>query len=157
MKFRLLAFALSLTACADRVAAPVTTAPRAELPIATLSSQQSDGIVTLTARVNGSLGQRAGAYAARIVFDPTVVTYVGEGDATAGLVAFNATDSLLKIAGASLDGYAGGVLFNARFRVARPTTDAELRLVIDELRDMTAADRLPAQPLARTALLRPWK
>ena len=114
--------------------------------------------MTFTARLNGTAStKKAGAYAARVLYDSTVVAYVGEGASTSGLVAFNAVGGVLKVAGASLDGYADGVLFNAKFRVFRPSADAELTLVIDELRDVSASDRLPPQTTSRTALLRPWK
>ncbi|MGH2901211.1 MAG: cohesin domain-containing protein [Solirubrobacteraceae bacterium] len=152
--------AVVLGACAEHAEAPSTAlAPE---PIAALavsgSTRQTGSIVTLTARLNGpALTRRAGAYAARVEFDPGVVAYVGEGDATSGLVAFNATTGVLKVAGASLDGYADGVLFNARFRVTRSSPTSELRLVIDDLRDMTARDRLTGQSSSRTALVRPWK
>ena len=149
-----------LAACGDQVAAPGRIAPE-PMPIASLvlsAPPRSGGLVTVAARLNTeALVKRAGAYSARVEFDPAVVSYVGEGSTTSGLVAFNATDGVLRVAGASLDGYDDGVLFNAKFRVANPTTTAELRLVIDELRDVSASDRLPSQTASRSALLRPWK
>ena len=112
--------------------------------------------VTLTAKLSDA-SRRAGAYAARIEFDTTAVAYVGEGDATSGLVAYHASGGVLKVAGASLDGYTDGVLFKARFRVVRASSAEQIRLVIDELRDVGAANRLPALAASRAALLRPWE
>src|SRR5262249_9423532 len=147
--------------CADRVEAPARVAPE-PVPIATLvvkgSANRPGDVVTLSARLTeSSAAKRTGAYLAHIEDDTALVRYVGQGQATGGLSAFRADAGVLRVAGASLDGYADGVLFNAQFRVARSQPQAELRLVIDELRDVNLSDRLPAQPGARSALLRPWR
>ena len=152
--------AVCSSACADRVEAP-SVAPSAA-SIASLvvsgSARQTDGIVTFTARLNSAAApKRTGAYTAHIEYDPSVVAYVGEGETSTGLSAFHAESGVLRVAGTSLDGYADGILFNARFRVTRATAAAELRLVIDQLRGTDLGDRLPAQLTARTALLRPWR
>jgi hypothetical protein len=163
MNFRCFApLAVVLAGCADAVApaSGVTTpAPESIASLVVTGAPTRPGaVITFSARLTSeAVVRRAGAYAARIEYDPELLTYVGEGKATAGLVAFNDTLGVLRVAGASLDGYADGVLFNARFKVARTAQDAEMRLVIDELRDMTASDRLPPQAATRTALLRPWK
>ena len=159
---RFLPFGILLVGCADAVApASGATTPAPE-PIASLvvagAPSRAGAVVTLSARLTSEvIGERTGAYAARIEYDPAVLTYVGEGKSTSGLVAFNDTLGVLRVAGASLDGYADGVLFNARFKVARTAQDAEMKLVIDELRDMRASDRLPTDAATRSALLRPWK
>jgi hypothetical protein len=147
--------------CADRVEAPARVAPE-PVPIARLvvkgSGNRPGDVVTLSARLTeGSAAKRTGAYIAHVEYDTAVVTYVGQGPATGGLSAFRADAGVLRVAGASLDGYTDGVLFNAQFRVARAEPQSELRLVIDELRDVNLADRLPAQPGARSALVRPWR
>jgi len=64
---------------------------------------------------------------------------------------------VLKVAGASLEGFAESVLFRARFRVVKPLSSASIHLVIDELRDVNAADRLPTDVGTRSAILRPWR
>src|SRR4051812_42495268 len=161
MKFRLLGIIALVAAngCADHIDEPVNVVP-SPAPIAALSvsAQQTDGIVTLTARLNAAAGpQRVGAFTAHVEYDPSVVTYIGDGDAIAGLAASYAKAGVLRVAGTSLDGYKNGVLFNARFRVTHATRGAELKLVIDELRGTDLVDRLPAPLTARTALLRPWK
>ena len=159
---RFLPLVVLLVGCADAVTSTSgVTAPAPE-SIASLvvtgAPSRAGAVVTLSARLTSDVvGARTGAYAARIEYDPAVLTYVGEGTSTSGLVAFNDTLGVLRVAGASLDGYAGGVLFNARFKVTRTAQDAEMRLVIDELRDMRASDRLPADAATRSALLRPWK
>jgi len=160
--FRLLPLVLFVVGCADAVAptSGVTT-PTPE-PIASLvvtgAPNRAGAVVTVSARLSSdAVARRAGAYAARIEYDPALLAYVGEGKSTSGLVAFNDTLGVLRVAGASLDGYADGVLFNARFKVTRTAQEAEMRLVIDELRDMRASDRLPAEAATRSALLRPWK
>jgi hypothetical protein len=153
--------ALIVAGCADRVDAPARVAPE-PVPIATLvvrgSANRPGDIVTLSAHLTeASAAKRTGAYLAHIEYDTALVTYVGQGQATGGLSAFRADAGVLRVAGASLDGYANGVLFNAQFRVARTEPQAALRLVIDELRDVNLSDRLPTQPGARSALLRPWR
>jgi hypothetical protein len=146
--------------CADRVAAPARVVPD-PVPIATLvvkgSANRPGDVVTLSAHLTESgAAKRTGAYLAHIEYDTALVAYVGQGAATGGLAAFHADAGVLRVAGASLDGYADGVLFNAQFRVARAQPQAQLRLVIDELRDVNLNSRLPAQLAARSALLRPW-
>jgi hypothetical protein len=153
--------AIVSSGCAERVAEPALAAPSAASIAALVvsgSTRQTDGIVTFTARLNAAASPRhAGAYAAHVEYDPNVVDYLGEGDASSGLVAFHAESGVLRVAGTSLDGYADGVLFNARFRVTRASVKTELRLVIDQLRGTDLSDRLPEQLTARTALLRPWR
>lgn len=149
--------------CADRVVAPSggVTAPD-PAAIATLvvngSVSRPGDVVTLSAHLTqATAAKRTGAYLAHVEYDTALVTYVGQGDATGGIAAFHAQDGVLRVAGASLDGYNGGVLFNAQFRVAKPSSGAEIRLVIDELRDVNLSDRLPAQLSSRSSLLRPWR
>lgn len=151
-----------LVGCADAVASTSGVTTPAPESIASLvlsgAPSKAGAVVTLSARLSSdAVARRAGAYAARIDYDPTLLAYVGEGKSAGGLVAFNDTLGVLRVAGASLDGYTDGVLFNARFKVLRSAPDAEMRLVIDELRDMSASSRLPARPETRTALLHPWK
>jgi hypothetical protein len=155
------AIAALVAACTDRVDAPVRVAPE-PTSIATLvvggTARRSGDIITLSARLASSATTtRAGAFLAHIEYDSTLIAFVGEGDAAGGIAAFHAAAGVLKVAGASLDGYAGGLLFNARFRVARPSSQAEVRLVIDELRDVNASDRLPPQVGARSSLVRPFR
>jgi len=159
---RYLSLAVLLVGCADAVASTSGVTEPAPEPIASLvftgAPSRAGAVVTLSARLTSdAIGERTGAYAARIEYDPAVLTYVGEGKSTSGLVAFNDTLGVLRVAGASLDGYADGVLFNARFKVTRTAQDAEMRLVIDELRDMRAISRLPSDAATRSALLRPWR
>jgi hypothetical protein len=154
------AFAAS---CADRVDAPSSVAPTPDpAGIATLvvtgAPTRPGVIVTLAAHLTqGTAVKRTGAYLAHIEYDTTLITYVGQGDATGGIAAFHAQAGVLRVAGASLDGYTGGVLFNAQFRVARTGAQPELRLVIDELRDMDLNDRLPPAVAARSSVVRPWR
>jgi hypothetical protein len=149
------------SACADRVAAPARVSPD-PVSVATLVVKglptKPGAIVTLSAHLTQvAAAKRTGAYLAHIEYDTTLVTYVGQGDATGGIAAFHAQDGVLRAAGATLDGYGDGVLFNAQFRVTRASSSAELRLVIDELRDVNLGDRLPPQLSARSSLLRPWR
>jgi hypothetical protein len=156
-----IALAAVVAACADRVVAPSRVAPD-PTSIATLvvrgSGNRPGSVVTLAAHLtDAAAANRTGAYLAHIEYDTSLVAYVGQGDAAGGIAAFHADGGVLRVAGASLDGYAGGVLFNVQFRVARASSQPELRLVIDELRDMNLRDRLPPQIGARSALLRPWR
>jgi hypothetical protein len=151
----------AIVGCADRVEAPVRVAPD-PMSIATLvvngSARRAGDIVTLSARLtDATASTRTGAFLAHIEYDTTLVSFVDQGDATGGIAAFHAQAGALRVAGASLDGYSGGVLFNARFRVARTSPQAEVRLVIDELRDMNLSDRLPPQIGARSSLVRPFR
>jgi hypothetical protein len=149
--------------CADRLAAPagIVTAPD-PAAIATLvvngSPSRPGAVVTLSAHLTQpTAAKRTGAYLAHVEYDTALVTYVGQGDGTGGIAAFHAQDGVLRVAGASLDGYGGGVLFNAVFRVSRTSSHAEIKLVIDELRDVNLSDRLPPQLSSRSSLLRPWR
>ncbi len=151
-----------LAGCADAVASTSGVSAPAPESIASLvmagAPSHAGSVVTFSVRLSSdAAARRAGAYSARIEYDPSLLSYVGEGKSVGGLVAFNDTLGVLRVAGASLDGYSDGVLFNARFKVARAMPDAEMRLVIDELRDMTATNRLPSDAATRTALLHPWK
>jgi hypothetical protein len=122
------------------------------------SATRAGDVFTLSVRLtNVAAATRAGAYLAHIEYDTALVAFAGQGDATGGISAFNAQAGVLRVAGASLDGYSSGVLFNARFRVARTSSQAEVRLVIDELRDVNASDRLPPQVGARSSLVRPFR
>jgi hypothetical protein len=147
-----------LIACSEHAAAPdLRPAPASVATLMLRGDPRPLGsVVTFSAKLNDA-SRRAGAYAARIEFDTTAVAYAGEGEATSGLVAFHAAGGVLKVAGASLDGYADGVLFHARFRVVRASSAEPIRLVIDELRDVGAVNRLPALAASRAALLRPWE
>lgn len=155
--------AAMVAGCADRVAAPATVTPQPDpAGIATLvvkgAPSKPGALVTLSARLTRpAAAKQAGAYLAHIEYDTTLVTYVGQGDATGGIAAFHAQAGVLRVAGASLDGYGDGVLFNAQFRVARAGAQPDLRLVIDELRDMNLNDRLPPQVSSRSSLVRPWR
>ncbi len=146
--------------CADRVAAPSLIAPD-PAAVATLvvkGSAKAGSIATLSARLTQTAAaKRTGAYLAHIEYDTSLVTYVGQGDATGGIAAFHAQNGVLRVAGATLDGYGDGVLFNVQFRVTRASSQGSLRLVIDELRDVNLGDRLPRETSARSSLLRPWR
>jgi hypothetical protein len=160
--WRLVPMLFVLAGCADAVSSASGVSAPAPESIASLvvsgAPSKPGAVVTFSARLTSdAVARRAGAYSARIEYDPAVLAYVGEGKGTSGLVAFNDTLGVLRVAGASLDGYADGVLFNARFKVTRTTPAAEMRLVIDELRDMSASNRLPPDASTRTALLHPWK
>jgi hypothetical protein len=157
----LFATTIVVAACADRVSAPPKVVPDPS-GVATLvvsgSASKPGATVTVSAHLSqAAAAKQTGAYLARIEYDTTVVTYLGQGDGTGGIAAFHAQDGVLRVAGATLDGYLGGVLFNAQFRVVQPSSQAELRLVIDELRDLNLSDRLPVQASARSALVRPWR
>ncbi|MGH7617438.1 MAG: hypothetical protein ACREPM_09450 [Gemmatimonadaceae bacterium] len=149
--------------CADRLTAPSgsLTAPDPTSVAALVVSGPAvrpGAVVTVSARLTQpSAAQRTGAYLVHVEYDTTLVTFVGQGDGTSGIAAFHAESGVLRVAGASLDGYTGGVLFNAQFRIAHPSSAAEIKLVIDELRDVNLSDRLPAQASARSSLLRPWR
>jgi len=152
---------IALAACTDHVEAPVLVAP-GPASIASLvvtgSATHAGDVVVLSARLTQSTAAtRTGAYLAHIEYDSALVSFVGQGDATGGIAAFYAQNGVLRVAGASLDGYSAGVLFNARFRVAHPSSQTEVRLVLDELRDVNLSDRLPPQIGARSALVRPFR
>ena len=154
------ATAIVVAACADRVEGPMRVAPD-PTSIATLvisGSNKPGSIVTLSAHlVNATAAKSAGAFVAHIEYDTTLVSYVEPGDAAGGISAFHAQSGVLRAAGASLSGYTNGVLFNAHFRVTRVSPTAEVRLVIDELRDVNLSNRLPSQIGARSAIARPWR
>jgi hypothetical protein len=152
---------VGIMGCADRVDAPARVVAE-PASIATLVVKGAAGhagdVVTLSARLTETtVAKRTGAFLAHIEYDTALVTYIGQGDAAGGIAAFHAQSGVLRAAGASLDGYGSGVLFNAQFRVARPSSGAEVRLVIDELRDMSLNDRLPPQPGARSSVVRPFR
>ena len=153
--------AIAVAACADRVDGPPRVVPD-PTSIATLvisgSANRPGAIVTLSAHlVDASSAKHTGAYLAHIEYDTTLVSYVEPGDAAGGIWALHAQGGVLRAAGASLSGYTNGVLFNAHFRVTRVSPSAELRLVIDELRDVNLSNRLPAQIGARSAIARPGR
>lgn len=155
------ATAIVVAACADRVEGPTRVAPD-PTSIATLvisgSANKAGAIVTLSAHLSDpSAAKRTGAYLAHIEYDTTFVSYVEPGDQAGGISAFHAQGGVLRAAGASLSGYTNGVLFNAHFRVTRVSPAAELRLVIDELRDVNLSNRLPPQIGARSAIARPGR
>jgi hypothetical protein len=162
MKFSWLLPTMLLAGCADVVASTSGVTTSAPASIASLTVTKGVARVgeeiTFTVRLtSGSTARRTGAYAARIEYDPADILYAGEATATSGLVAANDERGVLRVAGASLDGYADGVLFDARFKVKRRAPVGELRLVIDQLRDVGAVDRLPAETAIRTAILHPWQ
>jgi len=153
--------AIGVAACADRVEGPARIAPD-PTSIATLvisgSADKPGAIVTLSAHlVDAAAAKHTGAYLAHIEYDTTLVSYVEPGDAAGGIWALHAQGGVLRAAGASLSGYTNGVLFNAHFRVTRVSPAAELRLVIDELRDVNLSNRLPPQIGARSAIARPGR
>ena len=155
--------AMALTGCSDQTVSPATTVPAPEPGLASLvmkstPGHQTPGVVTFSARLTQAAARKtAGAFVAHLAYDTTAVAYVGQGDATGGLSAAYAQSGILRVAGASLEGFTDGVLFNAQFRLQRPSADAEVRLVIDELRDVGRVDRLPAPLGSRSASIHPWR
>ena len=118
---------------------------------ATLSMTLSDSVPTAGTMVSVSLdvqqpdttpASAIAAFRARVVFDPAQLQYVDETPNDAGVHAVNVVADTAHIAGAApAVGFTGGRLITLRFQVIDPSGVRSLKVVLDEMRDLTYKDR----------------
>lgn len=153
----MLGIASGITSCSD----PTTTAPPHAGPVSrpTILITLSDSSATVGSIVAVSIDARQpvsdsgtgvmpstasaiAAFRARLAFPTGTLEYVDEAPDDNGMHAVNVVDDTARIAGAAPGtGFIDGRLVTLRFRVIDPQGLRSFRLTLDELRDLTYADR----------------
>ena len=111
-------------------------------------------IVSVVARSGASLG-RVGSFAAALRYAPQQLRFVAAVSLDGGLRVHNPAEAgLLRMAGASAEGFPAGPLFAARFVVTGASPAANLTLDVSELSSATAYQNLiPSLRVQRGAIL----
>ncbi len=147
------AFALcSVAACAqgvDHLASPVpASAPAmpssgatAYITVSDLSPTVGDTVIVSLAILESAGSQAVGSFALRVAFAQAGLRYVETVPHSEGMVAANATDSTVMLAGASLDGFASGTLARMRMIVLDASAIRSLALNVVELSSIRFADK----------------
>lgn len=154
MKIHLCIIALGVgAACADPhspAGSVVRIEPRQISSSLSISDSSTPGVIVVTLGVRGdrALG-KIGSFTARISYDSTALTFLGETAlADGGLRAVNPTSGLIRVAGAAASGMDGSTLIALRFSVTDRAALARARVDIEELHEVNRAD-------LRSQLMRP--
>lgn len=142
--------AVLLAACSD-VRQPGPTAPAesaANAPTSFLavsdSAPAAGSLLVVSGNVATTPGTASiGSYRASLRFDPAQLEYVGDAGVPGAMVAMNAKNGEVVLAGAAPSGFANGRLFAVRFRVRGGAPLQSLAVVVAELNDVGYANRLP--------------
>ena len=139
--------AVLITSCSDQPStAPVQSTPASRYSAAIMLSDSAPvagANVSLYVQVRQPPATSPiGAFRARIAFDASGLQYLGEDPGDPGLHAVNVTMDTARIAGVAPGaGFAAGRLVALRFRVIDPSALRSIGLILDEIRDLTLADR----------------
>jgi hypothetical protein len=132
-----------VAACTEPRAAAVTApAPSLEASVEVSDSAPHAGESLLVRlRLNGPSAPKIVSFTGRLTYDSTTLRYVSESAiADGGTRVSNPTSGLIRAAGVSANGFAGGLLAEYRFVVVKPQGVSRLVLGIDELHDQTHVD-----------------
>jgi hypothetical protein len=146
------AFALCCVAgCAEavtHVASPLpTTVPTmpssgatAYITVSELSPKVGDTVIVSLAILEAAGRQASGSFTLRVSYAQAGLRYVETVPQGEGMVAANASDSTIMIAGASTGGFASGTLARMRMLVLDPSAIHSLALKVLELNSIRFAD-----------------
>jgi hypothetical protein len=135
---------LAANGCMEQAStkAPGTPEPTMDASLVLSSASPPAGsTVDVFAQIGTATAGVVGSFTARIRYDTTYLRYAAEipiVDQT--MRASNATNGLVRFAGASVTGVTSGRLAGYRFVVLRPDAVRTLQLVVDELHTVARAD-----------------
>jgi len=134
-----------------------TAAPEAGSVLFLTTSDQAPppgSTVTVTANVAPIPDIKAiGSFAAHLRYDTAGLTFIAESRLPSGMRALNPQPGHIRAAGAAVEGFADGRLFAVTFRVTDPGAITSMELTLDEMTGTDFGNRLPANPLHRSARL----
>jgi hypothetical protein len=105
------------------------------------SAARAGSEVTVSAFASSEAGGAVGSFTARFLYDTLQLSVLGpDSIADGALRAVNPVPGEFRIAGASAQGLAGGLLFRVRARVVDPRGLRRLGLVLDEMHSIKFAD-----------------
>ena len=140
-----------------RVLTETPAAPEAGSVLYLTTSDQAPppgSTVTVTANVAPTPDIKAiGSFAAHLRYDTAGLTFIAESRLPSGMRVLNPQPGHIRAAGAAVEGFADGRLFAVTFRVTDPGALASLELTLDEMTGTDFGNRLPANPLHRSARL----
>ena len=134
-----------------------TAAPQAGSVLYLTTSDQAPppgSTVTVTANVAPTPDIKAiGSFAAHLRYDTAGLTFIAESRLPSGMRVLNPQPGHIRAAGAAVEGFADGRLFAVTFRVTDPGALTSMELTLDEMTGTDFGNRLPANPLHRSARL----
>lgn len=147
-----IAFALCcVAACAEAVyplPSPLSSAPpmpssgaTAYITVSNLSPAVGDTVTVSLSMLEGAGGQAVGSFALRVAHARAGLRYVGMIPLAEGMIAANASDSTIMIAGASSVGFMSGTLAKMRMIVLDRSAIPSLALKVIELNSIAYADK----------------
>ena len=134
-----------------------TAAPQAGSVLYLTTSDQAPppgSTITVTANVASIPDIKAiGSFTADLRYDTAGITFIAESRLPSGMRVLNPQPGHIRAAGAAAEGFADGRLFAVTFRVTDPGALASMELTLDEMTGTDFGNRLPANPLHRSARL----
>ena len=134
-----------------------TAAPQAGSVLYLTTSDQAPppgSTITVTANVASIPDLKAiGSFVAHLRYDTAGITFIAESRLPSGMRVLNPQPGYIRAAGAAAEGFADGRLFAVTFRVTDPGALASMELTLDEMTGTDFGNRLPANPLHRSARL----
>ena len=134
-----------------------TPAPEAGSVLYLTTSDQAPppgSTITVTANVAPLPDIKAiGSFVAQLRYDTAGLTFIAESRLPSGMRVLNPQPGHIRAAGAAVEGFADGRLFAVTFRVTDPRALASMELTLDEMTGTDFGNRLPANPLHRSARL----
>jgi hypothetical protein len=139
---------IAISGC-DRSEVPTAPTQPAPPALTHLTITPTGGAVGSTVVVTASLTTAAdpehvGGFTLRVAYDTTLLRFVDEESVASGVSAIRASGGVIRAAGASLAGFAGGVLLRATFKVEGRGATGAMLLVVDELNGVDLSDRRPS-------------
>jgi hypothetical protein len=134
----------------DRAEPPTGPAQPTPPALTRLVVTPENGAVGSTVVVTASLTAAAapehvGGFTLRVAYDTTRLKFVDEESVASGVAALRASNGVIRAAGASLTGFADGVLLRATFKVQSRGAPGAMLLVVDELNGLDLSDRRPSE------------
>ena len=108
-----------------------------------MSPAVGDTVTVSLALLEGPGRQAVGSYKLVVAYAHAGLRYVETVPQGEGMVAANASDSTIMLAGASSDGFMGGTLAKMRMIVLDPSAIHSLALKVVELNSIGFADKSP--------------
>jgi len=134
-----------------------TAAPQAGSVLYLTTSDQAPppgSTITVTANVASIPDIKdIGSFVAHLRYDAAGLTFIAESRLPSGMRVLNPQPGHIRAAGAAVEGFADGRLFAVTFRVTDPGALASMELTLDEMTGTDFGNRLPANPLHRSARL----
>ena len=134
-----------------------TAAPQAGSVLYLTTSDQAPppgSTITVTANFASIPDIKAiGSFTAHLRYDTAGITFIAESRLPSGMRVLNPQPGHIRAAGAAVEGFADGRLFAVTFRVTDPGALTSMELTLDEMTGTDFVNRLPADPVHRSARL----